>query len=81
MGEKKHGRRKPYTERGIARLPCFRCGDPATQQWQICSDGNLFRPICTGCDIALNNLVLEFMRHPDRVDLVRAYAEKMGRRV
>jgi hypothetical protein len=56
-----HGRRKPYTQTGIRRLPCFRCGAPASQQWNICSDGNLYRPICLECDIQLNALVLHFM--------------------
>lgn len=29
---KRHGRVKPYTEIGVRRLPCVRCGRPATQQ-------------------------------------------------
>ncbi len=58
---RRHGRKEPYTEIGIRRLPCFRCGAPASQQWNICSDGNLYRPICTDCDLALNRLVLEWM--------------------
>lgn len=55
------GRRQPYTATGIKRMPCARCGKPATFQWQICSDGNLWRPVCVSCDIALNATVLKFM--------------------
>lgn len=58
MTWKKHGRKKPYTVIGIERLPCFRCGKPAYHQWQICADGNLYRPVCLDCDIELNEMVL-----------------------
>lgn len=58
---RRHGRREPYTVVGIARLPCFRCGQPASQQWNACSDGNLWRPLCVPCDLALNELVLRWM--------------------
>jgi hypothetical protein len=59
------GRRKPYTQIGIKRLKCFRCGAQAKYQWQICSDENTFRPVCKVCDIELNELVLRFMRFPE----------------
>lgn len=68
-------RRKPYTAIGIGRLDCIRCGDPADYQWQICSDGNNYRPVCTECDIKLNRLVLKFMRHPHFGQLADEYAE------
>ena len=56
-------RRIPYTERGIKRLKCFRCKiRPAVHQWQVCADGNTYRPICLKCDIALNRLVLRWMK-------------------
>lgn len=58
-------RKKPYTEIGIRRVKCFRCQNKAHFQWNICSDGNLFRPICVYCDIALNTMVLKFMKFPD----------------
>ena len=58
---RRHGRREPYTTAGIRRLPCFRCGQPAEHQWSACSDGNLWRPVCLACDVALNRLVLEWM--------------------
>lgn len=34
-----HGRRQPYTEIGVRRVPCTRCGEPAEYQWQVCADG------------------------------------------
>jgi hypothetical protein len=71
----KHGRKRPYTETGIKRLPCARCGAPATQQWKVCADGSLNRPICTECDIALNELVLEFMRDPEAQEKLKRYRE------
>lgn len=54
-------RTKPYTERGIRQKKCIRCGSPASTQWQICADGNQYRPICLKCDIELNRFVLDFM--------------------
>lgn len=54
-------RTKPYTVIGIRRLPCFRCGAKAEHQWQVCADGNVWRPLCRPCDVALNRLVLTWM--------------------
>jgi hypothetical protein len=71
----RHGRKKPYSEMGIKRLPCVRCGQPATQQWQICADLNLYRPICTECDVLLNELVLEFTRDPEVQEKIQRYRE------
>ena len=72
----RHGRKKPYTETGVKRLPCVKCGEPATQQWCACADG-LWRPICTKCDITLNGIVLMFMSDPDVVAKMKRYQEKM----
>lgn len=71
-------RHKPYTARGISRVPCARCGAPSTQSWQICSDGNQFRGLCTGCDVGLNAVVLSFVRLPDAEAKIAAYAAKNG---
>ena len=73
----RHGRREPYTDRGVRRLPCVRCGEPASQQWAACADGNLWRPICAPCDIAINNLVLDFLGDPDREAKMAAYCDRM----
>ena len=60
------GRSKPYTTEGIHHADCVRCGKPAVHQWHACADGK-WRPICRECDIALNQLALEFM-FPDDPD-------------
>ncbi len=73
----RHGRKKPYTETGVKRLPCAKCGEPATQQWNACADG-LWRPVCTKCDIALNAIVLTFMNDPDLFSKMRSYQEKIN---
>ena len=69
-------RRKPYTQIGIQRLWCIRCGEKAEYQWQICADGNNWRPICGECDVLLNKTVLDFMRHPRSAQLINDYREK-----
>ena len=72
-------RKQPYTEAGIKRLPCIRCGEPAEYQWQICSDGNNYRPICKVCDIKLNRMVLKWMKHPHYGQLADEYENnKLG---
>lgn len=71
----RHGRRKPYTEIGIGRLPCARCGKrPSCHQWNACADG-LFRPICEDCDIELNRLVLTWMGDPEVDAKMERYAK------
>jgi len=69
-------RKKPYTNKGIKRLKCFRCGEQATQQWQICSDNSQYRPICDKCDIDLNELVLKFMRFKDWKNKLEEYRKQ-----
>jgi hypothetical protein len=72
-GLRKHRRRKPYTAIGIRRVPCRRCGRPSQYQWQICSDGNVWRGLCARCDIALNRLVLRFIGDRDIEHKMAAY--------
>ena len=67
------GRRKPYTVIGIRRLRCARCGEKAEHQWQVCADGNRYRPLCLRCDVLLNALVLRWMRDPDARRKIAAY--------
>ena len=74
-------RRKPYTQRGIRRLKCFRCHRQGWTSWRICADGNQYRPICAWCDVALNRLVLEFMRDPDVEEKMSKYAAEVARAV
>jgi hypothetical protein len=71
-------RRKPYTEAGIKRLGCARCGKQSQYRWQICSDGNNYRPICLDCDIELNRAVLEFFGHPERERLITEHEKSKG---
>jgi hypothetical protein len=66
-------RREPYTEEEIKECKCYRCHAPAMFQWQICSDGNVYRPICLDCDIELNRLVLQFMGFPDWEKKIKTY--------
>ena len=56
----------PYTDIGIKRIPCFRCGKPSVRQWQICSLNNEYKGLCRKCDIKLNRIVLKFMRIPSK---------------
>lgn len=46
------GRRPPYTARGIARVPCTRCGAPGVHQWQACANGRRFVVVAGGMHLA-----------------------------
>lgn len=70
------GRKEPYTQTGIRRMPCVRCRAPAQTQWQICADGRLHRPICNDCDVALNELVMRWVWGDAREDDLRRYREQ-----
>lgn len=69
---------KPYTARGIKRIPCFRCGRPSAHEWSICADNNRRRTVCVECDIGLNRAALEYMRDPDVEEKMRLYMIKQG---
>ncbi len=57
------GKTESYSVEEIMKAECFRCGkSPCYAQWNICSDGNVNRPICFNCDMELNEMVLRFMR-------------------
>lgn len=71
-------RKKPYSEIGIRRLRCARCGSEARYQWQICADDRLFRPLCAKCDVQLNALVLAWVNHPQGYSKLRKYALAKG---
>lgn len=70
-------RTKPYTEAGIRRVPCARCGAPSRYQWQVCADGRQYRGICETCDIALNRMVLRWFGFNDWREKMRAYVAKV----
>lgn len=70
-------RREPYTEVGIKRARCFRCGEKAVHQWNICADENVYRPICADCDVKLNAVVLRFMGFKDWKEKMKRYKERI----
>lgn len=72
-----NGRKKPYTQIGITRMPCFRCGKPSTFQWTICSDNNLYRPICLSCDVELNEIVLRWAGFKDWKKKIKDYKNRI----
>lgn len=69
-------RTEPYTALGIKRLRCVRCDARAVHQWQVCADGNVYRPLCLDCDIELNRLVLTWAGDPSASEKVAAYEAK-----
>lgn len=67
----KRPRTKPYTEIGLKRKKCVRCGQQASHQWNVNSCNAKinwgFLPLCKICDAMLNNKVLNFFpRQPRR---------------
>jgi len=68
-----HGRKKPYTEIGISRVPCCHCGKPSVHQWQICANDNRYLTLCQDCDVEVNRWALEFMKIPNALQLLLMY--------
>lgn len=60
-------------------MPCFRCGERASAQWQVCADGGVYRPLCRDCDIALNELVLRWVVDPGAEAKLAAYRDRLSR--
>lgn len=71
------GRKQPYTEIGISRVPCIRCGKPSQQQWQVCANDNRYLGVCNSCDYLLNKTVLNFFKLPNRRELLKQYAKNI----
>ena len=71
-------RKKPYTVIGIRRVPCVRCGKPAFYQWSTCAANHTFFALCSGCDIKLNDLVLDFLRVPEAGLLMARYNKRVA---
>lgn len=63
-------RTQPYTFDGLRRLTCVKCGEKATEQWNVrsCRAGVNwgYLPLCDGCDDELNTLVLGFFPDQER---------------
>lgn len=71
-----HGRRKAYTEIGIRRVPCARCGRPSMYSWQACANGSRHMGVCGECDIKLNELVLRWFRFRNWRQLMKRYRNR-----
>jgi hypothetical protein len=59
---------------------CIRCGRKAKERFNVCADGNVWRDLCPPCDVALNALVMDFMRIPDAAVKMVHYITRKGRR-
>ena len=70
-------RSRPYTAKGISRVPCAKCGQPSAYQWQICALDNLWHGLCALCDVELNELMLNFVGHPEATTRARAYRQRV----
>ena len=60
-------------------LPCAHCGLPSSEQWMqgVCADFKTtgqFSPVCTECDILLNEHHLRFFFGQERDDDLAIYA-------
>lgn len=61
-------------------LKCVRCGKRrVTESFSICADGNVERGVCRICDIALNALVMDFMRIPDAAKKIVNYIARKSK--
>lgn len=70
-------RHKPYTVRGIRRVPCARCGAKGYASWHICADENRQRVLCASCDIDLNTWVMRWVFGAAREADIEAYRDRI----
>lgn len=68
------GRKKPYSEIGIRRIPCSHCKKPSVHQWQICANSNRYMGVCLKCDVKINQIVGTYMNLPK--SMLKAYEKK-----
>ena len=62
----------------LVKMACHCCGARARYQWNACADGNIWRPLCPRCDVAVNIAILRVL-HPKRWrSKVRAYARRIN---
>lgn len=70
-------RRKPYTDRGISRVPCAKCGQPSKYQWSVCAMDGLRAAVCAKCDVELNRMGLNWLLGKEKAKpLIDAYRRK-----
>lgn len=69
------GTKKPRTIEQMKRMKC-QCGKPAVHQWSSCANGNRHVAVCLDCDWAINEMLLAFLRLPQRVQLMTAYRRR-----
>jgi hypothetical protein len=70
-------RLEPYTTEEIRKLKCHRCGKRARFQWNACADGNIWRPVCTACDVELNKLALRFLDPKNWIEKLQRYCYRI----
>lgn len=69
-------RRQPYTDRGIARVPCAKCGKPSRFQWRICAEGYWYG-LCPTHDVELNELAGRWAFGRKAEPKLKAYRRKV----
>lgn len=72
-------RLRPYTARGLAKVPCARCGRPSEHQWSLrpCATGvKAWHGLCREHDAELNRQTLRFFNVPDADRIVDIYEGK-----
>ncbi len=74
------GSARPYTVLEIQRQTCSvaGCSRRAAYQWQCCATGNRWMPLCKECDVALNEMVLNWSGHPEAEPLIKQYRRNAG---
>lgn len=71
-------RSRPYTQKQLDSLQCHACHAPARFQWNACADGNIWRPLCAGCDVRVNIEVLKVLYPTKWKTKVRAYCKEIN---
>ena len=68
---------RPIPLSKLYKSECYVCGDPARFQWNACADGNVWRPLCKACDVAINISVLQVLYPVEWLAKVKAYCNEI----
>ena len=71
-------RKAPIPYSALLRMKCVACGARAKFQWSACADGNVWRPLCPRCDVAVNIAVLKVVQPKNWRRKVRAYCRRIN---
>lgn len=71
-------RKRPFGIRQLYQQKCHCCGGPARFQWNACADGNVWRALCSLCDVKINIAVMKVLDPANWRERILKYCEEIN---